>query len=80
MRFNHFNSFLLFFNLFLFILIVYRYRKLKIEKRQKERKELFESILKSKLKIVKENNSIIMSLIVPSQEFFYEVKQDKVDN
>lgn len=64
-------------DVFLFTFIVINKKNTNIEKKKKERRELFNSLLKSKIKIVKEGESVIMSLSVPSPEFFYEMTNDQ---
>jgi len=52
-------------------------QKLELEKKKKDRQNLFDSLLVPVPKMIKENNSIIITLKVPSQKFFNEMAKNQ---
>jgi hypothetical protein len=57
------------------VLIISRYYTIKRIKEDniKKRKDFFHSLLKNQIKTTKEGNSTIISLVVPSPDFFQEM-------
>lgn len=63
--------------LILFLALLSTFISTKIERKKKERKDFFDSLLKPIPKMTKEGYSTTLTLVVPSPQFFNEMIKNK---